>query len=115
MTPRRKYEWQLIYDTTFRLEISSRNEIIDLIGSALCRFGQTLGRKEDLSAHRKGLKIKKHQTFSKEKVNSLNIEKQLQMHHPMKWKKYLDVWDSRALDPEAYTSFFEESKLTAFW
>lgn len=51
----------------------------------------------------------------KDKFNPSDIKKHMQLQHPLKWKKYIIVWDARISNPEESPPFFEQSKMCAFW
>lgn len=114
MASKRRFAWQANYDTTYRLLISSRNEKTGRFDATMCGFRQIFGRETYAAASRERSKTKNIQTFTKDKFNPCNIKKHMQHQHPRKWNMYIHARDAKATDSHAFSSFFEQSKLTAF-
>ena len=115
MPPKRKYTWQTSYAATFGLKVTSRSETNGAVDAAVCCFCQTFGREGADDPSRKRSKTKNHQFFTKDKFNPSNIKKHMQQQHPERWKQYIEVRDNKASNPEAFSSFFEQTMLQAFW
>lgn len=55
------------------------------------------------------------QKFTKRKFNPSNMKQHTVNQHPDQWKKYISVSNAKVESLDAFKSFFDHSKLEAFF